>query len=334
MTEQRRARGTTFARLAERVLDPVTVEQVIRPALADLQHECSEATASALQRWLICCRAYWGVWKTFLMCFAGDVVRDPQGGNRAVARRTLVGLTFLMLLILSPVVSTIYMWTSHLTGAEAIRLAVILLPEAVVPSLPVAFFFALALHRGTDRSPTPMIRTAIAGTLVCVLVVGVLSGVAVPKANEAFRVMIFTAADRRAADYGLPRGKMAPRGVAEMTWWELNEYIANAPNGRAKTHARARLQAHFAFLALVPVLALMGYGVSRRRHSPAAAFGIALLLVTLPFFGFSFAASDFLKRFIYAPWVLDSVFLIVAIWLVRRPAPEVRLKPDATEMVS
>ena len=61
---------------------PETVERVLRPAIADLQHECKdrEAPANAASgvrsssRLAIRVRGYWGLWKTLAICFAGDAV--------------------------------------------------------------------------------------------------------------------------------------------------------------------------------------------------------------------------------------------------------------------
>jgi hypothetical protein len=60
--------GAGLRRFAERTFDRSTVETVILPALADLQHECASTHAGWLRRFRTSLRAYWELWKTIGIC--------------------------------------------------------------------------------------------------------------------------------------------------------------------------------------------------------------------------------------------------------------------------
>jgi lipopolysaccharide export LptBFGC system permease protein LptF len=322
MNDEHRTPGTGLRALAERMFDRTTLERVILPALADLQHECATDAGSTLRRRWICWRAYWSVWKTFGLCFVADIARDPQGVSRTIGVRTLICLAALVPVFLVPgIAAEVLSLSSRLTVAESFKLAVLVLPQAVVPCLPAAFFFALVLYRDDDRPHgTRVLPSLVAGTLACTVAVGLLSGIVVPKANQAYRLLVFQSLERRAVDYGLRVPPLPEKGPSEMTWWELNEHIAHPPSSYAESRARARRWEHVAFVGLVPVLALLGYGLSNRGQSRGAMFGVALTLQTLYYVCFSLGVSNFGKPYIYGPWTVNALFLIVALWLLGSPS--------------
>jgi hypothetical protein len=321
MTDRSSARGTGLRTLAERVLDRSTVERVILPALADLQHECAATSGRALRQLLICLRAYWSVWKTIGVCLVADIVRDQHGVGRTIGRRTLQCLAALILVPILPVLATVFFSPqSRFTVGEAFATAVLLLPQAVLGCLPAAFFFALALYLDEDRPRgAPVIPSLVAGTLTCMLVVGLLAGIVVPQANQAYRTLEFETLQRRAIDSALAPPSRPAKGVSEMTWGELNAQIANPPSDRAESLARARRREHLAFVGLVPVLALLGYALSNRGRSRAATFGIALTLQTACYVCFSLGASSLAKPYLYGPWTVNALFLVIGLWLLRAP---------------
>jgi putative ABC transport system permease protein len=68
--------GTWLRRFAESAFDRATLERVIFPALADLQHEAG--TPSGRRHALTVLRAYSAVWKTLLICMVTRQFRDPN----------------------------------------------------------------------------------------------------------------------------------------------------------------------------------------------------------------------------------------------------------------
>ena len=318
-----RMHGSRLRTIAVRVFDRATFDRVIQPAIADLQHECSAPGGNAWSRRLICCRAYWSVWKTFGICLVTDGVRNPHGVSVTIARRTAACLVALVPVLIAPaVVGMIVSSEARFTFVEALKATVLLLPQALLACLPAAFFLSLVMYRKDERPDgTSVIPSVIAGTLACAILVSVLSAFVVPRANGAYRSLVFDTLQRRAHVYALPRPAEPVPGVSEMTWWELSEQIAHATDSRTQLRARARLEEHFAFVGLVPVLALLGYGLSNRGRSRRAMFFVALALQTLYYACFSLGVANFGKPYLHGPWMVNAAFLVLALWLLRPSSP-------------
>ena len=323
--------GSRLRTIAARVFDRATLDRVILPAIADLQHECSAPARNGLSRRLICWRAYWSVWKAFGICLIADGVRNPHGVSRTIALRTAACLLGLVPVLVVPgLIEMVFSagppftmaFSAHprFTIVEALKATVLLLPQALLASLPAAFFFSLALYRKDNRPEgAAVIPSVIAGTLTCVMLVSLLSALVVPKANDAYRSLVFEALQRRTQDSALP--PLPAPGLSEMTWWELSEQIAPANDSSAQSRARARLQERLAFVALVPVLALLGYGLSNRGRSRRGMFAVALALQTLYYAGFGLAIANFARPYLHGPWMVNAAFLLLALWLLRPPSP-------------
>ena len=298
--------GSRLRTIAARVFHRTTFDRVILPAIADLQHECSAPARNGLSRRLICWRAYWSVWKTFVICLIADGVRNPHGVSGMIARRTAVCLAALVPVLIVPgLIEMVFSggppftmaFSAHprFTIVEALKATVLLLPQALLAWLPAAFFFSLAMYRKDDRPEgAAVIPSVIAGTLTCVMLVSLLSALVVPKANDAYRSLVFEALQRRTQDYALPRPAEPVSGMSEMT-------------------------PHFAFVGLVPVLALLGYGLSNRGRSRRAMFAVALVIQTFYYACFSLGVANFGKPYLHGPWMVNAAFLVLALWLLRPP---------------
>ena len=318
MTDRDRARGTGLRAFAERVFDETTFERVILPALADLQHECARPAGSAAGHRLICWRAYWSVWKTFGVCLATDAVHDPHGVTGTIARRTLACLAGLVPVSVVPTLATEILSPRALTAAEAFKATALLVPQALIATLPAAFFFALVLYRPDERPRgARVIPSLVIGTLACTLLIGILSGIVVPKANDAYRSLVFETVERRARNDALPLPPPPVKGLSEMTWWELNEQIAHPRDSQAEALARARRSEKLAFVSLVPVLALLGYALSHCGRTRGAMFAVALAIQTLYYACLGLAVSNFAPPYLYGPWAVNFAFLLLALWLLR-----------------
>jgi hypothetical protein len=329
MNGARPARGGRLQAIAEHIFDRTTLDRVVLPALADLQHECSASVGGALSRRLICWRAYWSVWKTFGICLVINGMRDRHGISGMIARRTAACLAGLLpVLILPGLIEMVFSSGPPFTMAfsahprfalgEALKATLLLLPQALLACLPAAFFFALVLYRKEERPDgATVIPTVIAGTVICVILVSVLSALVVPTANDAYQSLAFETQQRRARAYALRPPPEPAKGVSEMTWWELRDQSTQAADTTAQARAAARLQEHLAFVALVPVLALLGYALSNRGRSRRAMFAVALALQTLYYVCFSLALTKFAQPYLYSPWVVNGVFLLLASLLLR-----------------
>jgi hypothetical protein len=318
MSHQHRTRGTWFRLLAECMFDRSTLERVISPALADLQHECATSAGGASRQW-IWCRAYWGVWKTLGVCLMDAMLRDPHGTGRAIRGETLVFLTIIALMIFTPiVVGVIFPLGTQFGIQRALMAAVFLLPQALSASLPAAFFLALALYRDEEQPGVPIVPSLLSGSLACMLAVSVLSGIVVPSANDAYRVLVLESVQAGTRDADRFFLVSPQKGPSEMTWWELNDYVTHAPSTREAARARARRWERFAFVGLVPVLALLGRGLSNRWRSPRVTFAAALTMLIAYYVCFSIGAAGFAKPVVNGPWTVNGIFLIVALGLWRR----------------
>ena len=317
-----RMHGSRLRTIAGRVFDRATFDRVILPAIADLQHECSAPAGNAWSRRLICWRAYWSVWKTFGICLITDGVRNPHGVSGTIARRTAACLIGLVPVLIGPaLVEMILSRESRFTFDEACKAIVLLLPQALLACLPAAFFFSLVLYRKEERPEgASIIPSVIAGTVACAILVSVLSAIVVPKANDAYRSLVFESLERRAHVYALPRPAEPVRGVSEMTWWELREQVKHAADSRSQVRARARLLQHFAFVGLVPVLALLGYGLSNRGRSRRAMFALALAIQTFYYAVFSLAGTNFEGPYVHGSWMVNAAFFLLAVRLLRPPS--------------
>ena len=173
-----------------------------------------------------------------------------------------------------------------------------------------------------------VVPSLIAGTLISVILASLLSAVVVPRANEAYRSLVFETLERRAGVYA-PASPVEPaRGASEMTWWELREQMAHATDSAGRSRARVRLQERLAFVGLVPILALLGYGLSNRGSSRRAMFAVALAVQTLYYACFSLGLTSFAKLYVPGPGIVNLAFLILAL-LVLRPSSTPRSHSDA-----
>ena len=164
-----------------------------------------------------------------------------------------------------------------------------------------------ALHRElTNR----LASTAIAGSIVCSALVFVLVMEVVPALNTVSRLYFIETLQR-----AHPSANMQP-GLSEMHIGDLNLQIANPPSVRQGRAARVARQERFAFVALVPVLGLLGLALAGRWQSRAltvlAAVGVFVL------YGASLGAvRELVTRGSPAPvWTANAVLLGLAIWVL------------------
>jgi hypothetical protein len=310
-------------RLAERTLDALTLETVICPAIADLQHECATATGSATSRRVMRWRAHWGVWKAFGLCLASNIVGDPQGIVKTLGSRTLTILTVISLVLFAPILlSVVLPFGREFGSAQAFTAALLLLPQIFAAALPAAFFLAVALQRDAEPPRSPILPALVTGTVGCMLATWVLLLIVVPTTNERYRSLVHDAMAASTGDgrFYLNDGRFflsSPRkGLAEMTWWELNDYIADPPSVPAADRARAFRLERLAFVGLVAVLGVLGRALSNRWPSRVSTLGAAFLLLVPYYAVFSASAAGFTKPVLQGPWTVNVLFLLIGAMLL------------------
>ncbi len=293
---------------AERTLDRSTFETVIVPALADLEHECAATDGSEWTRRVVYWRAYWGLIKAVALCLLLGGLRDVRRTGPAVAARMFCIMPLVIAILLAPIASWIYGFGLTYGFTSGITALMFQLPVNVLLAIPVSFFLSLAFHREfTNR----LVSTAIAGSIVCSALVFVLVMEIVPALNATSRVYVIETLQRTH-----PSANLQP-GLSEMRMRDLNARIANPPSVRQGRAARVQRQERFAFVALVPILGLLGLAFAGRWHSRAltvlAAVGVFVL------YGTSLGAvRELLTHGSPAPvWTANAVLLGLAIWVLK-----------------
>ncbi len=317
MTEPDCQRGRTLLRFAERVFDPETVERVLLPAFADLQHECESGTTNTRSRPFVRVRAYWGIWKTLAVCLAGDALRDRDGFSASLTIRTLLFL--LLLVALMGLLSGRWLLSFGATYGEwaAVRAGVLLLPSTLASTLPVALFLAVGLFRTTGAARLPaLIPATTAATLACAFALFIGAMFVVPSANQSFRTLVFNT--MQPPDPGLPPREIR-KGLAEMSWMELKAHIREAPSSRQEEIARSHRLQRFAMIASTFVMALLGLGVAGRWQSRATTIAAALALLVLYVGCFTLASGQHPGGYpsAYGTWAANAAFALVGMRLLR-----------------
>ena len=262
-------------------------------------------------------RAYWGLWKALAICFAGDAVRVRRGHALSLGTRTLL---FVLLLVvpLTAAQDTTWFFTfgrDHGPGA-AIKAVLLLLPSTLTMVLPAALFLALALFRTKSTPVARLIPSATAGAVACAAALLVAAMFVVPPMNQSFRTFVFNTLQP-------PDASVSPRvlskGLAELTWTELNAQIREPASRRQQELARAHRQQRFALVASAFVMALLGLGLVGRWRSRAATIGASLVLLFLYDWCFALAASLDRGAFpsIYGTWTVNMAFAVLGLRLLR-----------------
>jgi lipopolysaccharide export LptBFGC system permease protein LptF len=172
----------------------------------------------------------------------------------------------------------------------------------------VSFFLSLAFHR---EFTTRLVSTAIAGSIVCSALVFVLVMEVVPALNTISRVRVF-----QTLRTTHPSANLQP-GLSEMRLGALNDRIANPASVRQGSAAHAHRQERFAFVALIPVVGLLGLALAGRWQSRAVTVVAAVGVFTL--YGASLGlARELVTRGSPAPvWTANAVLLGLGIWTLR-----------------
>jgi Lipopolysaccharide export system permease LptF/LptG len=325
MTNTEHRPGSRLRRFAERTFERQTLERVILPALEDLRHECENRDGGAetstgvraRSRIRIRVRAYWGLWKTLVICFAGDAVRDRQGHARSLGARTLL-FALLLLVLLTAAQSTTWSYSfgrGHGAWA-AIKAVFLLMPSTLTMVLPGAFFLALALFRTKNSRVGTLIPSATVSAVACATALFIGAMFVVPPINQSFRTFVFNTL--QLPDPGVPP-RVLSKGLAELTWTELNAEIRKPTSSRQQELARAHRQQRFALVGSAFVMALLGLGVAGRWRSRTATIGASLVLLVLYAGCFTLAAD--LNRggdaSAYGTWTANIAFAVVGLRRLR-----------------
>ena len=158
--------GARLRVLASRLLDPSTMERLIDPAIADLQHEHDEAIRRGL-RWrgrVICLIGYGTCWKVLTIAAVRHAVFERTAeDDRAVGRAivfSLVAVLALTAVLVLPVLQSTVLRRSD--AGTASRLLLYSVPSALVVAVPLGLVFGILLGLRNRVSTTRVTWTVAA----------------------------------------------------------------------------------------------------------------------------------------------------------------------------
>jgi hypothetical protein len=283
--------GWRLRRLAERLCSSETLEHVVDPILADLQHEWNEAAGrSGPARGWVCLAGYAAFFKALTLHMLMTASRHLAGNafGATPEERAFYGragsATAAALLVQTAIIvftstgtgvrSLVYAlthqrWPGGPSEAESLPRALAiafhpdllasLLPSVVVLVLPTSLLFGLlvaARKASSDgASIRPQARWVAGASLFLTTVAIAVTGWVMPVANQNYREIVVAALYRTDRKANVPA-----KGIRELTFGELGDAIQSeqsssgrylAPYRRTERHKRVALPAACAVFGLL-----------------------------------------------------------------------------------
>jgi hypothetical protein len=305
MTNTEHPPWSRLRQFAERTFERQTLEHVILPALADVEHECGADGVSGLVR----LRAYWGLWKAIALCLLVESGTYGRPMVEGVATRMMVILPIVMGVVMVPAFSAAV--ARPLMPAPFLLMS---LAQGFIFALPLAFFFAVALERH-PRSLRRLVPVVFVMSLVCALVTTTVTLSIVPRTNQAYR----KAVHEQLKAPGAPA--LDSLGSGEWTFTELVRRARGETPERERAAARQALGMRLATSTLPIVLGFLALGISGYPWMHSLFLGMWVLMFYIA--GLRAAApSPFQGPSVRGMWVVNAAFVLVGLWMVWfRPSP-------------
>ena len=313
--------GARLRSLATRVFDASTMERLIDPAVADLQHEHEGAVRHGLAwrgRWVQII-GYVAFAKVFAVAASGAAGRGLRDWARADDRAVERTIGFSLATIAAAVV-ILLMWPAvsgfaHLVPASKVAWVVVyLLPQSLLLAIPLGLIFGILSGLRGRVATTRVSRSVAALAIVCCIATLVLAAWTMPAANQAFREL-------------MAGGQLGARGFNEMTLGELartpaqNIWIVSATANRLAFEFHYRLALAVASLALGPfAMAVTAAWRGTYRVRSVALVGsltsIAYHVLLSWARQYGYAADQQAK--VAVAWIPNLAFLAMTLLLFRR----------------
>jgi hypothetical protein len=303
MTNESRLSGELLRRLAERLYDRQTLERVVLPAIADLQHECVGGAPTSVRM-----RAYWGVWKTLAICTLLCTYRQARPTIASVTRRTAVILPLIMGALLLPALDT------GSAGKVPVNAVLVTsMPQAFAAALLVAYYFAVALEQW-PTSPRRLLPAICATSAICTLIMLIMTMVVVPRANQVFRESV---AEKLRVESTMTKPTLGP---AE---WSLTELIGRTRGSSADREAAwQQISARLVASTLPIMIGFVALGISGFPPRIAVFSGVWVLMLYFVVLR-SAAPSSYRPPTVESVWLVNAVFTVAGLWLIwLRPRPD------------
>jgi hypothetical protein len=285
MTPGRRLRAW-----ARRVCSEETMARLIDPVVADMQHETAEASGAhpARQLWVLTL-SYFAFWRVVTCHLPLAATRRYWNSARARDRRalTLAALAFVavtVLLVAPP--------AQHLPGRnnrEQAWLFVLLLPQALTLSIPVALFVAALCALRARALTARLRRTSVVLALATSLLMFVSVNWLVPASNQAFRETL--------------AGRYVLEGPAELSLADVRrEALAFKRESRPRQAGRMLVNFHqrIAIAAAPLALTVLAFGLAGARGRVAALTAVSACGA---FAMWLFAVGDMDRAMLGREWV-------------------------------
>jgi lipopolysaccharide export LptBFGC system permease protein LptF len=311
--------GAWLRSVATRFFDPSTMERLIDPAIADLQHEHDDAIRRGLVwrgRWLyaVGCIAVWKVIAASATAASTRAIGDWACADGCALWRTirysLATIAVVVALLIWPPLSSY----SHRIPANKVAWMVIyLVPQALLVAIPLGLMFGI-LSGLRGRVATTRVRRSVAAlVIVCSIATFVLAAWTMPAANQAFRELM--------------AGHRLQRGINEMTLVELaptaeNVWAVTATATRLAFEFHFRLALAFASLALGPfaiAVTAAWRGAYRVRGLVIVGFLSSIAYYVLLFWARQAGYARDQQPNVVVAWIPNLVFLALTLLLFGRP---------------
>jgi hypothetical protein len=240
------------------------MERVVDPIVADIQaeHDAARRTGRRRRAAIVRISGYIAFWKAMalqlLASSSGSVWRWIAADEREVGRMigcSLAVFFCVTLLLCAWPISGFYSQTH-----AALKLTVLLLPQAIPLSIPIALLMGVAWSVPADRVTAASLRRVLTLGLVATMAAFTVMQL-VPIANQAFRVTLVEELEEAGVTH-----HAVPRGPSELSLGELaSRAAADDASGLAKSARTLRWTYHLrlAISVAAPVLGLVGLGICR-----------------------------------------------------------------------
>jgi Lipopolysaccharide export system permease LptF/LptG len=251
--------GRRLRQWATRVCSARTMEQLIDPVIADLQHEYArtKATRQLLRAGIVLLRGYGAFWLVLAVHLAAMSLHRTIRGIRTSYVESFNGAVMpavIAMVILTVALIAVPAQRSNQHGPLGTWLLVLLLPQSIPFSIPLSLFTGIVC--GLRRRPVTktvrrtVVSLGLAGTLVSVSTIVWV----VPVANQAFRTTIAR--------------RVILKGPPEMSSRELRNYAVTLRDQGELAKAGDLLfsfHARWALAGAALVFSVFGLGVTALR---------------------------------------------------------------------
>lgn len=307
--------GQWLQAAARRVCAKRTMERLIDPIVADLQAEHEDA-ARAGRRWRagwISASGYAAFWKAVCLhtvesgsrALWKGIAADGSSLGRIVVYSLSIFLSLTLLLTLPPMIN-FYSRLQHL------KLTLLLVPEAVPLSIPIALSMGIAWSGYATRRIRGVVALAVVATLLTFV------GMAMrPVANQAFDVAMAEELRSRGRTYSMQHGP-SDLSLSELVRGSKSYDVAGFPE-KARQFRRT-YHIRFAIPAATFVLGLLAVGLCgtvRRRGVRGLALVVAVAAYWLSLALSELKPSTVLLSPIVWIWAPNVLFTAVSLVLLK-----------------